>query len=602
MCEMEKRWNIKQKGDKELIVSLANKLCTVENPPKEVLRTYEIVASLLVQRGICSYEEAERFFRPKYEHLHDPFLMNDMDKAVERIMLAIKAGEKILVYGDYDVDGTSAVALVFSYLEKFYTEIDYYIPDRYKEGYGVSFQGVEWAADNDFKLIICLDCGIKAHKEIAFAKEKGIDFIVCDHHLPSDKLPEAWAVLDPKREDSSYPDKELSGCGIGFKLITALQHERNLPFEDLLEYLDLVAISIAADVVPLTGENRVLAYFGLKKINRQPRIGLETILAYSNVKHEGNTNTKLYFNRELSLNDLVFLIGPRINAAGRMESGRLSVELLKAKKSADVTEVAKRIEGYNTKRKELDKEATKEAKEMLAQNERLRSGKATVVFNPNWHKGVIGIVASRLIEQYYKPTIVLTQSDDLITGSARSVKDFDIYSIIESCSRCLTHFGGHKFAAGLSLRPEFLQEFTDMFEHKVSESITETQSFPEVDVDLEIDLKNINPRLFRILKQFAPFGPGNNVPVFCSRRLVGAERPAGAGKARIVGSNHLKLSVVSQEVSSYPYDCIGFGMGEHYERIAKGDMFDICYQIDENDYNGQVSLQLNLKDLHFCTI
>lgn len=599
---MEKWWNIKQKGDKELIASLASRLCTVENPSKDVLRTYEIVASLLVQRGIRSYEEAERFFRPRYEHLHDPFLMNDMDKAVERIMLAIKAEEKILVYGDYDVDGTSAVALVFSYLEKFYTEIDYYIPDRYKEGYGVSFQGVEWAADNDFKLIICLDCGIKAHKEIAFAKEKGMDFIVCDHHLPSDKLPEAWAVLDPKREDSTYPYKELSGCGIGFKLITALQRERNLPFEDLLEYLDLVAISIAADVVPLTGENRVLAYYGLKKINLQPRIGLETILAYSNVKHESNTKGKLYFNRELSLNDLVFLIGPRINAAGRMESGRLSVELLKAKKSSDVTDVAKRIEGYNAKRKELDKEATKEAKEMLAQNERLRGGKATVVFNPNWHKGVIGIVASRLIEQYYKPTIVLTQSDDLITGSARSVKDFDIYSIIESCSSCLTHFGGHKFAAGLSLRPEFLQEFTDLFEQKVSESITEAQTFPEVDVDLEIDLKNINPRLFRILKQFAPFGPGNNVPVFCSRRLVGAERPTGEGKVRIVGSNHLKLSVVSREVSSYPCDCIGFGMGEYYERIAKGDKFDICYQIDENDYNGQVTLQLNLKDLHFCTI
>ncbi len=599
---MEKRWNIKQRGDKELVDALASRLCTVAHPSKDEFHTYEIVASLLVQRGIYSYEEAERFFRPKYEHLHDPFQMNDMDKAVERIMVAIRAGEKILIYGDYDVDGTSAVALVYSYLEKFYTEIDYYIPDRYKEGYGVSSQGVEWAADNDFKLIICLDCGIKAHKEIAFAKEKGIDFIVCDHHLPSDCLPEAWAVLDPKREDSTYPYKELSGCGIGFKLVTALQKERNLPFNDLLEYLDLVAISIAADVVPLTGENRVLAYYGLKKINLQPRIGLETILAYSNVKHEGKSDDKLYFNRELSLNDLVFLIGPRINAAGRMESGRLSVELLKAEKSSDVTDVARRIEAYNTKRKELDKETTKEAKAMLAKDERLRGGKATVVFNPNWNKGVIGIVASRLIEQYYKPTIVLTQSDgDLITGSARSVKDFDIYSIIESCSQCLTHFGGHKFAAGLSLKPEFLQEFKDMFERKVSESISEQQQVPEVEIDMEIDLKSITPRLFRILRQFAPFGPGNNVPVFCSSRLVGAERSAGVPEVRVVGSNHLKLSVVSKETTSYPFDCIGFGMGECCERITNGDMFDICYQIDENVYNGQNNLQLNLKDLHFCT-
>ncbi|MCI7561919.1 MAG: single-stranded-DNA-specific exonuclease RecJ [Bacteroidales bacterium] len=591
---MEKRWTIKQKGDSELIGALARRLCPIENATRDEFRTYEIVASLLVQRGICSYEEAEKFFRPKYEHLHDSFLMNDMEKAVERIMLAIKAEEKILVYGDYDVDGTSAVALVYSYLEKFYTEIDFYIPDRYKEGYGVSFQGVDWADENDFKLIICLDCGIKAHKEIAYAKQKGIDFIVCDHHLPSDTLPEAWAVLDPKRCDSNYPYKELSGCGIGFKLVSALQRERNLPFDDLLEYLDLVAISIAADVVPLTGENRVLAYYGLKKINRCPRIGLEAILASSNVKHENN-NGKLYFNRELTLSDLVFLIGPRINAAGRMESGRLSVQLLKAKNATEAKEAAEKIEKHNRARKEKDKKTTKEAFETLERDASLKEKKAIVVVNDNWHKGVIGIVASRLVERYYKPTIVFSFNDDdnLITGSARSVKDFDIYSVIESCSHLLTHFGGHKFAAGLSLKPENLQEFTELFEQKVSENITETQTIPEIDIDLEINLRDITQRLFRILRQFAPFGPENNVPIFSSTQLIGTD------EIRIVGSNHLKLSVVSREVPSYPYKCIGFGMGEHFDKIRNGYTFDICYQIDENTFNGQTYLQLNLKDLHF---
>jgi single-stranded-DNA-specific exonuclease len=593
MKVMERRWALKQSGDKELVDSLARKLCMVENYTEDDLRTYEIVASLLVQRGIKTYEDAEKFFRPKYDHLHDPFLMNDMDKAVERIMLAVKAGEKILVYGDYDVDGTSAVALVYSYLEKFYTELDYYIPDRYSEGYGVSYKGIDWAEDNDFKLIICLDCGIKAHAEIEYAKQKGIDFIVCDHHLPSENIPSACAVLDPKRIDSTYPYKELSGCGIGFKLIHALQIYRNLTFESLLEYLDLVAISIAADVVPLTGENRVLAFYGLKKINRKPRAGLEAILAYANVKHEERISDKLYFNRELTLSDLVFLIGPRINAAGRMESGRLSVDLLKAEKMSEAVDVAVKIEEHNKLRKLKDKEMTKQAFELLKNDESQKNKKTTVVFNTDWHKGVIGIVASRLVERYYKPTIVFTQNDGLITGSARSVKDFDIYTIIESCSHLLTHFGGHKFAAGLSLKPENLQEFTELFEKKVEASITTTQTLPEVDIDLEINLRAITQRLFRILKQFAPFGPENNVPVFCSKRMIGTE------DVRIVGSNHLKLSVVSREVPSFPSKCIGFGMGEYFDRIDHGESFDICYQIDENTYNGLSYLQLNLKDIHF---
>jgi single-stranded-DNA-specific exonuclease len=587
---MEKRWAFKERGDREVVSCLAKQLCVGKNNAgNDDLFTYEIVAELLVQRGITTYEEAERFFRPKYEHLHDPYLMNDMDKAVERILVAIKGNEKILVYGDYDVDGTSAVALVFSYLEKFSSNIDFYIPDRYSEGYGVSIKGIDYAVDNDVKLIICLDCGIKAHEEILYAKQKGVDFIVCDHHLPSDTLPEAWAVLDPKRVDSTYPYNELSGCGIGFKLVQAIQKEKNRPFEEILNYLDLVAISIAADVVPLTGENRVLAYYGLKVINKRPRVGIEAILSYSNIKHEANS--KDYFSRKLIISDLVFLVGPRINAAGRMESGRKAVELLKSANREEVELIAKEIDENNKQRKDLDKQATEQAKEMLNASKDLASKKTTVVYGETWHKGVIGIVASRLIEQYYKPTIVFTKSNDLITGSARSVKDSDIYAAIESCSHLLTHFGGHKFAAGLSLPEKNLEEFKALFEKQVENSISDSQMVPEIEIDLEIELGNITPRLFRILKQFAPFGPENNIPIFCSKRLM------DTGFARTVGSKHLKLSAVSREKSSFPFDCIGFGLAEHQKEVSKGSMFDICYQIDENDFQGKTSLQLNLKDL-----
>ncbi|MBR5254500.1 MAG: single-stranded-DNA-specific exonuclease RecJ [Bacteroidales bacterium] len=587
---MEKRWAFKERGDREIVSSLAKQLCVGKNNAgNDDLFTYEIVAELLVQRGITSYEEAERFFRPKYEHLHNPYLMNDMDKAVERILVAIKGGEKILVYGDYDVDGTSAVALVYSYLERLSSNIDFYIPDRYSEGYGVSVKGVDYAVDSDVKLIVCLDCGIKAHEEILYAKQKGVDFIVCDHHLPSDTLPEAWAVLDPKRVDSHYPYKELSGCGIGFKLIQAIQKERNRPFEEILNFLDLVAISIAADVVPLTGENRVLAYYGLKVINRCPRVGIEAILSYSKIKHE--SNSKDYFSRKLTISDLVFLVGPRINAAGRMESGRKAVELLKSESREEVEQIAKEIDENNNKRKDLDKKATEEAKMLLNSCENLTAKKTTVVYGKDWHKGVIGIVASRLIEQYYKPTIVFTKSNDLVTGSARSVKDFDIYAAIESCSHLLTHFGGHKFAAGLSLPEKNLEEFKELFEKQVEASISDTQMIPEIEIDMEIELGNITPRLFRILKQFAPFGPENNIPIFCSKRLM------DTGFARTVGSKHLKLSAVSREKSSFPFDCIGFGLAEYQKEVSKGSMFDICYQIDENDFQGKTSLQLNLKDM-----
>jgi single-stranded-DNA-specific exonuclease len=587
---MEKRWAFKERGDREIVSSLAKQLCVGKNNAgNDDLFTYEIVAELLVQRGITTYEEAERFFRPKYEYLHDPYLMDDMEKAVERILLAIKGGEKILVYGDYDVDGTSAVALVYSYLERFSSNIDFYIPDRYSEGYGVSIKGIDYAVDNDVKLIICLDCGIKAHNEISYAKQKGVDFIVCDHHLPSDTLPEAWAVLDPKRVDSNYPYKELSGCGIGFKLIQAIQKEKNRPFDEILNFLDLVAISIAADVVPLTGENRVLAYYGLKVINRCPRVGIEAILSYSKIKHEANS--KLYFNRELTISDLVFLVGPRINAAGRMESGGKAVELLKSESREEVEKIADEINKNNEERKNLDKIATEEAKAMLKSCPDLNTKKTTVIYGEKWHKGVIGIVASRLIEEYYRPTIVFTKSNDLVTGSARSVKDFDIYAAIESCSHLLTHFGGHKFAAGLSLEEKNLESFKLLFEKEVESSILESQMIPEIEIDMEIELGNITPRLFRILKQFAPFGPENNVPIFCSKRLM------DTGFARTVGSKHLKLSAVSREKSSFPFDCIGFGLAEHQKSISKGCMFDICYQIDENDFQGRTSLQLNLKDM-----
>lgn len=587
---MEKRWAYKERGEKEIVSSLAKQLCVGKNNAgNDDLFTYEIVAELLVQRGITTYEEAERFFRPKYEYLHDPYLMNDMDKAVERILLAIKGGEKILVYGDYDVDGTSAVALVYSYLERFSSNIDFYIPDRYSEGYGVSIKGVDYAVDNDVKLIICLDCGIKAHEEILYAKKKGVDFIICDHHLPSDTLPDAWAVLDPKRLDSHYPYKELSGCGIGFKLIQAIQKEKHRSFDEILNFLDLVAISIAADVVPLTGENRVLAFYGLKVINRCPRVGIEAILSYSKIKPE--PNAKMYFNRELTISDLVFLVGPRINAAGRMESGGKAVELLKSNSREEVEKIAAEINQNNEARKDLDKKATEEAKKMLTSCADLTSKKTTVVYGKDWHKGVIGIVASRLIEKYYKPTIVFTKSNDLITGSARSVKDFDIYAAIESCSHLLTHFGGHKFAAGLSLEEKNLEEFMRLFEQEVEKKITDGQMIPEIEIDLEIELGNITPRLFRILKQFAPFGPENNIPIFCSKRLM------DTGFARTVGTNHLKLSAVSREKSSFPFDCIGFGLAEYQKEVSQGGMFDICYQIDENDFQGKTSLQLNLKDL-----
>ena len=579
---MQKRWVLKEKGDKESVEKLAQELNIDKN-----------LVNLLAQRGVKSFDDARLFFRPELEDIFDPFLMKDMDKAMERIEQAIQQKEKILVYGDYDVDGTTAVALVYTYFHKVYDAIDFYIPDRYTEGYGISFQGIDYAAANNFKLIIALDCGIKAVEKIQYATEKGVDFIICDHHRPGSELPEASAVLDPKRHDCEYPYKELSGCGIGFKLIQAYHQMKNLPFEELKQYLDLVVVSIASDIVDITGENRILAHYGLQLINSQPRPGLEAILKYSNVqKNLKGTGTR-YFGKELTISDLVFLVGPRINAAGRIESGRNSVKLLVCETREEALELGTKINDNNTERKELDTLATQEAIQMISSDPRLLNARSTIIYDPDWHKGVIGIVASRLTEHYYRPTVVLTLSGELITGSARSIKDFDIYDAIDSCSDLLEHFGGHKYAAGLSLKPENLQAFQDRFEQVVIEKLEGTDLVPEIEIDAELPLSAIHSRFYNILKQFAPFGPGNMSPLFRTDGII------DAGGSRIVGKNHLKLCVVHPEVSGGPFSAIAFQQGEHLMKIEKGIPFDICYHVEENIWNETVTLQLNVKDIKF---
>ncbi len=580
---MEKRWSLKAQGDKEKVDALAKELGVSNN-----------ISNLLVQRNICRFDEAKSFFRPQISDLHDPFLMKDMDKAVDRIKSAIDIKEKILVYGDYDVDGTSAVALVYTYFKKFSDNIDFYIPDRYLEGYGISMQSIDFAALNGFSLVISLDCGIKAVEKIDYANSKGIDFIICDHHRPGNELPKAHAVLDPKREDCTYPYEELSGCGVGFKLVQAYSQKHNMPFEELIKYLDLVAISIASDIVDITGENRTLAYYGLKKINSSPRPGIEAILQYSGIKRkeiQGLDN--LIFSRELNINDLVFLVGPRINAAGRMESGRNSVEILISENMVDAAHIGEDIDSYNSERRNLDSLTTIEAIDLINNDEFLKNSKSTVIYKQGWHKGVIGIVASRLIETFYRPTIVFTYSDGLICGSARSVKDFDIYNAIDACSDLLEHFGGHKFAAGLSLKEENFEAFRKRFENIVSESIEENMLTPEIEIDAILKLNEINSKFYRLLKQFAPFGPGNMSPVFQTDSVV------DDGQARVVGKNHLKLSIIHPEISSYPIPAIAFQQGIHYDKIKSGIPFSICYHIEENEWNGNTTLQLNIKDIRF---
>ena len=581
---MEKRWVLKEKGDPEVVARLCQELSIDEN-----------LVQLLVQRGITTFDEAKDFFRPSLDKLHNPFLMKDMDKAILRIEEAFKNKEHILIYGDYDVDGTTAVALVYIFLKEHYDELDFYIPDRDKEGYGISTTGIDYAADNGFTLIIALDCGIKAVEKIQYAKDKGVDFIICDHHRPGDTVPAAVAVLDPKQIDCDYPFKELSGCGVGFKLVQAYALQNNIPFESLYPLLDLVAVSIASDIVPITGENRILAHFGLKLLNSNPRPGLEAILAYCRIlRKPGNSKTnddEFAFTREMNINDIVFLIGPRINAAGRVESGRNSVLLLVAKSLEEAKESAATVDANNTERRTMDINTTLEALTSLDADPLSLSKKSTVIYNPEWHKGVIGIVASRLTESYYRPTIVLTISNGMITGSARSVKDFDVYDAIDACSDLLEHFGGHKYAAGLSMKPENLTEFVRRFEEIVSSTILDEQLIPEIEIDLDVKLSVINSKFLRILNQFAPFGPGNISPVFRTGQVV------DTGNAKIVGKNHLKLNVIHSDITCFPYSAIAFHQGEFVDDIMKGKAFSICYNIEENEFNGSKTIQLNIKDI-----
>ena len=561
------RWTLKPKPDSLVVSKLAEEL-GVETP----------VATLLAQRGIMTFEAAKKFFRPSLEELHDPYLMKDMDGAVNRIQQAIASEENIMVYGDYDVDGTTSVALMSSYLKTLTTNVATYIPDRYTEGYGISYQGIDFAADNEISLIIALDCGIKAIDKVAYAAEKGIDFIICDHHRPGETIPEAVAVLDPKREDCEYPYKELCGCGVGFKLIQAINTKRGGTSEILLPYLDLVATAIGADIVPITGENRILAYHGLNVINVAPRMGFKAILAQ--VKKD-----------KLTITDVVFIIAPRINAAGRMKHGLHAVNLLTEEDEATAMEFAAEIENFNAERKTTDKAITVEALEQIEELQE-QERYSTVVYHEGWHKGVIGIVASRLTETYYRPTLVFTKSGEKLAASARSVKGFDVYNALEACKEHIEQFGGHKYAAGLTLEASEYENFKAKFESVVSETIDRRLLTPEITVDAEIDLDEITPKFFRILKQFAPFGPGNMSPVFMTQNLT----DTGYGKCVGADEAHLKCKVVQQGKSGM-FDMIGFGLGEKFETISGKKTFKAVYSLDENEWNGNVSIQLKLKDI-----
>ena len=560
------RWTTKPKPSEAKIKQLA-----------QDLQVEELVAILLLNRGIETFEQAKLFFRPSLDHLHNPYLMKDMDKAVTRIELAIKNNEKILVFGDYDVDGTTAVSLVSAYLKTYYPNVATYIPDRYNEGYGISFKGIDFADDNGFSLIIALDCGIKSVEHVFYAKERNIDFIICDHHRPGEFLPDAIAVLDPKRDDCNYPYDELCGCGIGFKLIQALAENRNQTIDELIPYLDLVAIAIAADIVPITGENRILAYFGLQVINSNPRPGIKALV--HQIKKQN-----------LDITDVVFIIAPRINAAGRIFHGNSAVELLTEFDFDQAQKFASEIENYNAERKDLDKKITQEALIQIEENHE-KEKFTTVIFQEDWHKGVIGIVASRLIETYYRPTLVFTKSGDKYAASARSVKGFDVYNALENCSEHLEQFGGHKYAAGMTLLAENYQKFKAAFEKEVQETIPPDLLTPEIAIDAEINFDAINPKLVRILKQFEPFGPQNMTPVFWSKNV----NDTGYGKT--IGQNETHLKLFLKQNDSEGISGIGFGLGNKLEILKNKKRFDIIYSIDENEWNGNVSLQLRVKDI-----
>ncbi|MCL2131622.1 MAG: single-stranded-DNA-specific exonuclease RecJ, partial [Lentimicrobiaceae bacterium] len=546
---MDKRWFLHAYGDKSKVEELAGQLNISQS-----------LADILLQRGVKTYDEARLFFRPTLEGIHNPFLMKNMEKSVERVEKAIASQEKILIFGDYDVDGISAVALMYSFLKEFVSKIEYYVPDRYGEGYGMSVQSVEYAQEQGFTLMIVLDCGIKCHQEIALANQYGIDVIVCDHHLPDETLPQAYAILDPKLPDCTYPCKDLSGCGVGFKLVQAISQKRNIPFAEIGKYMDLLALSVASDIVPITGENRTFTYFGLKLMNLRPRQAIESLLAFSKIVRKENPDlppANTVFTKAITVNDLVFYVGPRINAAGRVATGRNSVHLLIAEKEDKILQLGELVDMHNSERRELDTKTTQEVVEMVSSNPLYDKKRSLVVYNAAWSKGIIGIVASRLVEHFYKPSIVLAASNDLITGSARSVKGFDLYAALCRCSGLLEHFGGHTFAAGLSLKPENLNAFIEKFEEIVAETIDENSIIRTVDIDAEIDLKDITLKFYEIVKNFAPFGPCNMAPVFMTKQVY------DTGFARIVGQNHLKLSVFQKDCRSYPIDAIGFGLGQH---------------------------------------
>ncbi len=569
---VEKKWLKRENADAETVSRLSSELGI--DP---------VLAELLVQRGVHTFSQARSFFRPDLADLHDPFLMKDMDKAVDRVHRAIVGNEKILVYGDYDVDGTTAVSLVYSFLARLTDRIDFYIPERYDEGYGVSYKGIDWAAENGFGLIITLDCGIKANEKVDYAKGKGIDMIICDHHLPENDIPDAVAVLDPKREDCGYPFDDLSGCGVGFKLVQAYSQMYGIPFESLVPLLDLLVVSIASDLVSVTGENRILAHYGLKQLNGEPREGLLAMIQLSGLEPT-----------HITIDDIVFKIGPRINAAGRMESGRMAVELLTASDAQTAFRIGTEINEHNNERKSIDRRITQEALDMVRTGKCLSGGNATIVYNPHWHKGVVGIVASRLVEAFYRPTIVFTRSHGgLVTGSARSVHGFDLYDAIESCSDLLENFGGHLYAAGLTLKEENLTAFCERIELFISGRIIPEMQTPVVDVDAMLNFSQITPKFLRILKQFQPFGPGNGAPVFLTENVY------DNGNGRKVGAEggHLKLELIQESHPYHHISAIAFNMAGFFDHIKAGNPIDVCYSIVENYYRGTANTQLRVKDM-----
>jgi single-stranded-DNA-specific exonuclease len=563
---MENRWSAKPLPNLEIVARLSQEINVSQH-----------IASILVQREIDTFEKAKQFFRPSLADLHDPFLMKDMDIAYSRIKTALQNQEKMMVYGDYDVDGTTAVSIVYSYFKTLNQNIEYYIPDRYKEGYGISRIGIDFAAKNNISLIIALDCGIRSNELIDYANSKGVDFIICDHHLPGETLPKAKAILNPKRFDCTYPYKELSGAGIGFKLIQAYSKKEGFSEEKILEYIDLVAVSIASDLVDMRGENRILAYFGLKKLNENPSIGLQSLL-------DGTVAKSKY-----SIQDIIFGIGPKINAAGRIADAKSAVKVLIEQDYSTARQLSRILNDRNDERKELDTDITKEAINMVENTNGLLDRNSIVLRGEDWHKGVVGIVASRMVEQFYKPTIIFSLNDGIYTGSARSVKNFDIHEAIQSCSQYVDQFGGHKYAAGLSVKLENFEAFAEAFEKVVAKTITESSLVPEVEYDLELQLHEINDKMMNLIAQMAPFGPGNTVPIFKTTNVK------AQNTARVLKDKHLKLQLSGN--TRHTFDAIGFGLAEHFHTVSNGNIFNACYSIEENNYNGRVSVQLRLRDI-----